>query len=151
MAVDFVYLARTDDNPHIKTIKLSKPNDEGFNNATCSWISYSNISDGSLGEFSAETLEIISKVEQGIGCTRIFVLQEYHTLKIIIFHHNHHHNYLLYHPPPTPNYISTAILPSSPAKYHYQSPLSLPQPKTQPFYHRYQQLPSSFTSITAHH
>ena len=74
MAVDFVYLTRTDDNPHIKTIKLSKPDDEGLNNATFSWFPYSNISDGSLGEFSAETKEIINKVEQGIGCTSIFVL-----------------------------------------------------------------------------
>ena len=67
MAVSFVYLATTDDNPEIKTLNLPKSGNHGLENETCCWFSYSHISGGDQGEFPTETKEIISKVEQGIN------------------------------------------------------------------------------------
>ena len=77
MAVDFLYLATTEDNPHVKTVKLPKPDSEeltSLKNKTCSWIPYSYVSVSNPDEFSAETKEIIGKVEKGNRMGRICAL-----------------------------------------------------------------------------
>ena len=69
--VEFVYLATSEDNPLVKAkTKLSNPGNHEVNcscDETCSWFAYSAISVANQGKYSADTKEILQKLEQDNG------------------------------------------------------------------------------------